>query len=52
MLRLVSRMMNVEQFLVGAKEQGLFARQELEEWQREMMACDADRPENGRVMPY
>jgi len=36
---LASKMMNMEQFLLGALEQGVLARDEIEAWQREMIAA-------------
>jgi len=39
---LVSRMMNMKQFLAAAQEQGVLARDEAEKWQRELKAADAE----------
>ncbi|MCX6686748.1 MAG: hypothetical protein NTV10_08985 [Methanoregula sp.] len=38
---LVSRMMNMEQFLAAAQEQGVLAQDEIEAWQRELKSADA-----------
>ncbi|MCX6682623.1 MAG: hypothetical protein NTY71_06525 [Methanoregula sp.] len=39
---LVSRMMNMKQFLAAAQEQGVLARDEAEKWQQELKAADAE----------
>jgi hypothetical protein len=39
---LASKMMNMEQFLAAAQEQGVMARDEAEQWQRELKAADAE----------
>ena len=43
---LASKMMNMEQFLAAAVDQGALARDEVEKWQRELKAADA----GGRFM--
>ena len=38
---LASKMMNMEQFLAAAQEEGVLARDEAEKWQRELKSADA-----------
>jgi len=42
MLRLVSRIMIMEQFLAAAQERGVLARDGAEQWQRELKVADGD----------